>query len=151
MRVRALGELEGKLREIARVAGCGPCRVNCSRILRVTVSSEPPQGRNAARIRVRCRVRGGFFFIQVVMDWAIPPSCPNSRPRLAATAASGTPAVSANLTQGTATTDDFLWNAGPKPRQGHHDQCEACDGFPNTQPTSALPLCAQLMDLSSLE
>ena len=70
---------------------------------------------------------------------------------LAATAASGTPAVSANLTQGTATTDDFLWNAGSKPRQGHHDQCEACDGFPNAQPTSALPLCAQLMDLSSPE
>ena len=62
-RVRALGELEGKLREITRVAGCGPRRVNYSRILRVTVSSEPPQGRNAARIRVRCRVRGGSLYM----------------------------------------------------------------------------------------
>ena len=37
-------------------------RVHWSPVLRVTVSSEPPQGRNAARIRVRCRVRGGSSY-----------------------------------------------------------------------------------------
>ena len=37
----------------------GGKRVCWGPVLRVTVSSEPPQGRNAARIRVRCRVRGG--------------------------------------------------------------------------------------------
>ena len=35
-------------------------------ILRVTVSSEPPQGRKAARIRVRCRVRGGSFYFPLI-------------------------------------------------------------------------------------
>ncbi len=54
---------------------CGdvPCLVAAARVerkrvcwgpvLRVTVSSEPPQGRNAARIRVRCRVRGGSLYM----------------------------------------------------------------------------------------
>ena len=37
-------------------------RVHWTAVLRVTVSSEPPQGRNAARIRVRCRVRGGSSY-----------------------------------------------------------------------------------------
>ena len=48
-------------------------RVHWSPVLRVTVSSEPPQGRNAARIRVRCRVRGGSSYSRTG-----PPLC---RPR----------------------------------------------------------------------
>ena len=41
--------------------------VNWGAILRVTVSSEPPQGRKAARIRVRCRVRGGSFYFPLIV------------------------------------------------------------------------------------
>ena len=41
----------------------GGKRVCWEPVLRVTVSSEPPQGRNAARIRVRCRVRGGSSYM----------------------------------------------------------------------------------------
>ena len=41
----------------------GGKRVCWGPVLRVTVSSEPPQGRNAARIRVRCRVRGGSSYM----------------------------------------------------------------------------------------
>ena len=44
-------------------ARAGQKRVCWGPVLRVTVSSEPPQGRNAARIRVRCRVRGGSLYM----------------------------------------------------------------------------------------
>ena len=45
---------------------CVVACVNWGAILRVTVSSEPPQGRKAARIRVRCRVRGGSFYFPLI-------------------------------------------------------------------------------------
>ena len=48
---------------VAAAARAGRNRVCWGPVLRVTVSSEPPQGRNAARIRVRCRVRGGSLYM----------------------------------------------------------------------------------------
>ena len=59
-------------------------RVHWSPVLRVTVSSEPPQGRNAARIRVRCRVRGGssYFRTGTPLRCPCPSECfPRSPPR----------------------------------------------------------------------
>ena len=53
-------------------------RVHWRAVLRVTVSSEPPQGRNAARIRVRCRVRGGSSYSP---GHSGPPPVPPRRPR----------------------------------------------------------------------
>ena len=60
-------------------------RVHWSPVLRVTVSSEPPQGRNAARIRVRCRVRGGSSYSRTGTPLRCP--CPSEcfpSPRLVA-------------------------------------------------------------------
>ena len=54
-------------------------RVHWRAVLRVTVSSEPPQGRNAARIRVRCRVRGGSSYSP--RHSAPPPVLPGRSPR----------------------------------------------------------------------
>lgn len=54
-------------------------RVHWRAVLRVTVSSEPPQGRNAARIRVRCRVRGGSSYSPG--HSAPPPVPPGRSPR----------------------------------------------------------------------
>ena len=61
-------------------------RVHWSPVLRVTVSSEPPQGRNAARIRVRCRVRGGSSYSRTgtPLRCPCPSECfPRSPPRRA--------------------------------------------------------------------
>ena len=76
--VRAM--LRGRvLRATPRVEPRSGERVHWRAVLRVTVSSEPPQGRNAARIRVRCRVRGGSSYSPG--HSAPPPVPPGRSPR----------------------------------------------------------------------
>ena len=57
------GQACGDVPCLVAAARVGRKRVCWGPVLRVTVSSEPPQGRNAARIRVRCRVRGGSLYM----------------------------------------------------------------------------------------
>ena len=58
-----VGQACGDVPCLVAAARVGRKRVCWGPVLRVTVSSEPPQGRNAARIRVRCRVRGGSLYM----------------------------------------------------------------------------------------
>ena len=59
----SVGQACGDVPCLVAAARVGRKRVCWGPVLRVTVSSEPPQGRNAARIRVRCRVRGGSLYM----------------------------------------------------------------------------------------